>query len=105
MKFGVPRIWSEPTDHLKNCYFRKIVVNGHHRGKKRDIFNYPDLPSSLPPVKHCQELTVPNCPASVSRDSSSSETDIDILYDLSSIEIEPHFPNQSELNDLIRDLG
>ena len=78
---------------------------GHHRGKKTDVFDYPDLPSSLRPVKHCEEVPVQNCPASISRDSSNSKTDDDIPYDVPSIEVEPHFPNQSELNDLIRDLG
>ena len=51
MKFGVPRIWREPTDHLKNCYFCMVVVTGHLRGKKTDIFDYPYLPSSLRPVR------------------------------------------------------
>ena len=53
MKFGVPTIWREPTDRLENCYFCKVVMTGHHRGKKTDVFDYPDLPSSLRPVKHC----------------------------------------------------
>ena len=47
MKLGVSRICREPTDHVENCYFCKIVVTGHHRGKKTDVFDYPDLPSSL----------------------------------------------------------
>ena len=57
-------------------------MTGHYKGKKRDVFNYPDLPSSLGPVKHCEELTVPHCPTSVSRDSSNSETDDDTPYDV-----------------------
>ena len=85
MKLGVPRIWCEPTDHLENCYFCMVVLT--------NIFDYPDLPSSLRPVKHCEELPVPNCPASVAPASSNSETDDDIVYDLSSIEVEVHFQN------------
>ena len=50
MKFGVPRIWREPTDHMENCYFCMVVVTGHQRGKKANIFDYHDLPSSLRPV-------------------------------------------------------
>ena len=47
LKFGVPRIWREPTDHTNNFYFCMVVVTGHHWGKKTDVFDYPDLPSSL----------------------------------------------------------
>ena len=78
---------------------------GHHRGKKTDVFDSSDLPSSLRPGKHCEELPVTNCPASVSRDSCNRETNDDIPYDVPSIEVEPHFLNQSEFNDLIRDFG
>ena len=81
MNFGVPRIWREPTNHLENCNFCKVVVAGHHRGKKTDVsFDYSDLPSSLRPVKHYEELPVPNFLVSVSRDSSNIETDDDIPY-------------------------
>ena len=44
LKFGMPRIWWESTDPTNNCYFCMVVVTGHHRGKKTDVFNYPDLP-------------------------------------------------------------
>ena len=77
-KFGVPRVWCEPTDHFENCHVCKVVVNGHHRGKKTDVFDYPDLRSPLRHTKHCEEHPVPNYPASVSRDSSNSETGDDI---------------------------
>lgn len=110
MKFGVPRIWREPTDHTNNCYFCKVVVTCHRRGKKTDVFDYPDLPSSLRPVMHCEELPVPNPPPVITKDactSSSSETedahdDVFVAHDTQAIQ---HFPNQAELNDLIRDLG
>lgn len=107
LKFGIPRIWREPTDHISNCYFCIVVVTGHRKGKKTDVFDYPDLPSSLRPVMHCDELPVPKPPVIPSSTSSSSETedahDDDFATDES--QATPHFPNQAELNDLIRDLG
>ena len=110
LKFGVPRIRREPTDHTNNFYFCMVVVTGHRRGKKTDVFDYPDLPSSLRPVMHYEELPVHNPPPVITRDdctSSSSKTedarhDVFLADDTQAI---PHFPNQAELNDLIRDLG
>ena len=82
-------------------------MTGHYSGKKTDVIDYPDLHSSLRHVKHCAELPIPNCPASVSRDSSNSETGDGIPFDVPYIEAEAntHFPSQLEFNNLIRDLG
>ena len=106
----MPRKWQEATDHTNNCYLCMVVVTGHRRGKKTDVFDYPDLPSSLRPVMHCEELPVPNPPPVIMRDdctSFSSKTedackDVFVADDTQTI---PHFPNQAEFNDLIRDLG
>ena len=109
LKFGMPRIWREPTDHTNNCYFCMVVMTSHDRGKKTDMFNYLDLPSSLCPMIHCQELPVPHLPLVITRDdstTSSNETEdachVFVADDTQAI---PYFPNQAKLNDLIRDLG
>ena len=62
LKFEMPRICREPTDHTNNCYFFMVVVTSYRRGKKTDVFDYPNLPSSLHPVMHCEKLPVPNPP-------------------------------------------
>ena len=50
MKFGVQRLWREP-----------LLLHGYgdwsSKRKKTDVFDYPDLPSSLQPVKHCSKLS------------------------------------------------
>ena len=108
MKFGVPRIWREPTDHLNNCYFCVVEVTHHRKGKKTCVFDYPDIPSSLRPVAHSEELPVPSPPQRDQRDKCSSESGDDSIDDEDlheDVETTRHFPNQQDLNDLIRDLG
>ena len=105
MKFGVPRIWREPTDHLMNCYFCVVDVSHHRKRKKTSVFDYPDLPSSLRPIAHSDDLPVPPNPkmnecSSVPSDESTGDED---WYE--DEDLKPHFPNEQELNDLIRDLG
>lgn len=108
MKFAVPRIWREPTDHLNNCYFCVAEVSHHRKSKKTHVFDYPNLPSSLRPVAHSEALPVPVPPEHSQSDDPSIESgneDIqnEEFYDDS--KSKPHFPNQQELNDLIRELG
>ena len=84
-----------------------VVVTSHCRGKKMDVFNYLDLPSSLCPMMHCEELPVPNPPLVIVRDdctSSSSETE-DARHNVFVADDTQAIPNQAELHDLIRDLG
>lgn len=75
MKFGVPRIWREPTDHHSNCYFCIVDVSRHRKGKKTDVFDYPDIPSSLRPVAHSDDIPVPSFSGQNKSDVSSSESD------------------------------
>lgn len=107
MKFGVPRIWREPTDHLSNCYFCVTDLSHHKRCKKTNVFAYPDLPSSLRPIPHGEELPIPPSPVlNECEDTTESNTEIDHEEDFSEDEdATPHYPTQNELNDLIRDLG
>jgi hypothetical protein len=81
-------------------------------GKNAPAITYPDLPSSIAPVRHCPELPVPTPPEREqpsSEESSKSESEEDVgdpNYDLrgGAQERNPYYPNQKELNDLIRDL-
>ena len=107
MKFAVPRIWREPTDHISNCYFCVVEVSHHRKGNKTDVFDYPDIPSSLRPVAHCDDLPVPSRPARGHDEVFSEESCVEDADDEDFDEDRgrPHFPTQEELNDLIRDLG
>ena len=68
---------------------------------------YPNIPSSIAPVPHCEDLPIPEPPVleSSSSASISSEEDTDADFDKAGTSKEPHFPNQQEMDDLIRDMG
>ncbi|XP_076035733.1 uncharacterized protein LOC143021852 [Oratosquilla oratoria] len=113
MPFAIPRIWREPKNHHDDCYFCMIDVTKYRKVKGRQALQYPDIPSSRAPVPHDDSLPVPQPPENMedameissegSAGSSSHEMgDKDFAPRTTS---EPHFPSQSELDDLIRDLG
>jgi hypothetical protein len=74
---------------------------------------YPDIPSSIAPVPHCPEFPIPTPPEreqSSSKDSSESDSEESIVdpddnFRGRAEERNPYYPNQKDLNDLIRDLG
>ncbi|XP_058890837.1 uncharacterized protein LOC131740095 [Acipenser ruthenus] len=113
MKFAIPRIWREPTDHSSNCYFCMVDPSKRRTGKNAPAITYPDLPSSIAPVPHCHELPVPTPlereqPSLEESSKSESEEDVvdpDDNFRGGAEERNPYYPNQKDLNDLIRDLG
>lgn len=113
MKFAIPRIWRLPTDHSSNCYFCMVDPTKRRTGKNAPQIVYPDIPSSIAPVPHCPELPIPTPPKSdqpSSGDSSESDSmkdigDSDCDFTEAVDERRPYFPNQKDVNDLIRDLG
>ena len=58
LKFGIPMIWREPTNHVTDCYFCAIDLTGINR-KNRSSLTYPDLDSARRPVVHCEEISIP----------------------------------------------
>lgn len=112
MKFAVPRIWREPTDHSTNCYFCMVDPSKRRTGKKAPAIIYPNIPSSIAPVPHGPELPVPNPPQrdETGNDSTSSESteefeDTNYISGSGTYVKKPYYPNQKDLNDLIRDMG
>ncbi|XP_033209928.1 uncharacterized protein LOC117168404 [Belonocnema kinseyi] len=83
MKFALPRVWREPTDHSSNCFFFP-----HSSG----------LPVPTPPEKE----QVSSCE---SPDSKSEEDNEGEGFNLLADNRNPYYPNQKDMNDLIRDLG
>ena len=84
-----------------------------HAGKNAPHNVYPDIPSSIAPVPHCLKLPIPTPPKRdqpSSGDSSKSDSEEDIGdpdYGFTDVveERRPYFPNQKDINSLIRDLG
>jgi hypothetical protein len=112
-KFANPRIWREPTDHSSNCYFCMVDPSKRRNGKNAPTIMYPDIPSSIAPLLHCTELPVPTPRMREQRsseDSSKSESMEDAVdtnnnFRAGNDERNPYYPNQKDLNNLIRDLG
>ncbi|XP_076310080.1 uncharacterized protein LOC143225124 [Tachypleus tridentatus] len=113
MKYAIPKSWREPIDHTSNCYFCMVDPSKYQTGKNAYAIMYPDLPSSIVPVPHCPELVVPTPPERKqpsSEESSKSKEEVDVEDRDNSFrgaagERNPYYPNQRDLNDLIRDLG
>ncbi|XP_066451739.1 uncharacterized protein [Eleutherodactylus coqui] len=111
MRFAIPRIWREPTDHTSNCYFCMVDPSKRRSGKNAQPVVYPDIPSSIAQVPHSSEFPVPTPPAAKkqlrSYESSQSDSEENEAADLTDTAADrvPYFPNQHDLNDLIRDLG
>ncbi|XP_076340350.1 uncharacterized protein LOC143240947 [Tachypleus tridentatus] len=105
MKFAIPRIWREPTDHSSFCM---VGLFKRRAGRNASVIMYPDLPSP-----QCHELPLPTPPERnqpSSEESSKSEDEVDVedpdyKFIGAAGERNPYYPNQRDLNDLIRDFG
>ena len=84
-----------------------IDVSHYRKSKDKRSIVYPSIPSSIAPVPHCEDLPIPEPPTLElpSCASTSSEEDTDADFCEASTSEEPHFPNQQEMDDLIRDMG
>ena len=106
LKFGIPMIWREPTNHVTDCYFCAIDLTGINR-KNRSSLTYPDLDSARRPVAHCEEIPIPvfkdfpetsdDASSSFSEDNNDEETPVN--------DRAPHPLSQNEVNDLVRGLN
>ncbi|XP_076352859.1 uncharacterized protein LOC143248385 [Tachypleus tridentatus] len=102
MKFAIPRFWRKPTDHSSICYFFMVASSKRPAGKNASAIMYPDVPSTIAPVPHCLELTVPTPPEKKqpsSEESSKSEEEVDVEnpgYNSRGAagERNPYYPNQ-----------
>ncbi|GBN41933.1 hypothetical protein AVEN_209996-1 [Araneus ventricosus] len=101
-------MWREQQNHTTDCYFCSVDVRGFNTKNKKNIF-YPNLSSSIRTVPHSSEIPVPLPPSSLDDILSDSEEGDTLPQDESSkdfsVDEEPQPFSQSELNDLVRDLG
>lgn len=112
LAFCVPMVWREQKNHHSDCYFCMTKVAGYSKKNKSQIV-YPDCESALKPVPHDVENPVPIPPASgsaVATDESDpdEEDDVDwqdVVTDTEEEHGHPHLLNQSDLDDLVRDLS
>ena len=114
MPFAGPMIWREPTDHVNDCYF--CLTPSMKKGfnsKKKSLIEYPNIPSAIRPVPHSDELPIPEpCEvdllssddAESSQESCISEPSTFRNEEFGFTTSEPHLINESEMNNLVRDL-
>ena len=109
-------VWHEPKEHLTDCYF--CLVSTKVIGKKNwQNFSHPSIPSAIRPNLHSDEFPPPvfNGFLSSEDDETGSEEEcMDMEYKKTDTEFEDSSTeskkavlqqfNQSELNDLVRDL-
>jgi len=61
MPFAVPMVWREPSNHATDCYFCMVLpVSGGITQKKEWTIVYPNIPSTLRPVRTAKEFPSPN---------------------------------------------
>ena len=83
-----------------------VDISKYKKTKDRKKIVYPSIPSSIVPVNHGPELPISQPPTTHAISSTSSEDDdADFELDSQCSSKDPHFPNQNELDDLIRDLS
>ena len=107
LPFGIGMVWREPQDHISDCYFCLCRVSGFNK-KNKDSIVYPNLKSARRPVPHGPLIPIPSPPTSLPASDASSESDdeqVDTDFSLHTEEVSPQQFNQSELSNLIRDLG
>jgi len=64
MPFAIPMVWTEPTDHISDCYLCLTSITDV-TAKSKHTVQYPNLPSSMRPVPHSAELPVPKPPTNM----------------------------------------
>ena len=121
MPFAVPIVWREPTNHFSDCYFCLTKISGHSKKSKSKIV-YPNCSSALRPVTHVSEnILVPSPPSQLELradeicKSATTSAHFEVLSESSGIDtalsvddffsFTAHLLDQSDLNDLARDLG
>ena len=119
MRFAIPRIWREPCNHHSDCYFCMVDPSKRRKGKNAPPIEYPNLPSSIAPVPHnTSDLSVPNSPTKAQQMvavESSEESEMEEGKPSSSFGVRrrqrsrnercPYYPNQEDINDLIREMA
>ena len=58
LKFRIPMIWREPTNHCDDCYFCMTNLVGYNKKNRKNIL-YPSIPSATRPIPHSDENPVP----------------------------------------------
>ena len=81
-------------------------ISEYKKTKNRKKIAYLSIPSSIAPVNHGPELSIPQSLTARAVSSTSSEDDdVDFEVDIQCSSKDPHFPNQNELDNITGYLG
>ncbi|KAJ4437685.1 hypothetical protein ANN_17830 [Periplaneta americana] len=115
MPFAIPMIRREPKDYLSDCHLFCLTNITGITSKTKYTVKYPNLKSAIRPVLHNEQFPVPvyaDTTLGNNSDSDLTETENvsdenknDPTFEANTCSSEPYFPNQKDLNDLIRDLN
>jgi hypothetical protein len=111
MPFAYPVLWREPADHISDCYYCLTKVTGIN-ARYKDSIQYAKVTSVTAPIPHSDEFPVPKPPLAVTQRNTLidmtmptvGEDETEMYQDSEKLEIQQHFVNQQELNDLVRDI-
>ena len=62
MKFAVPRIWRELSDHTANFFFCMVDPSKRRTRRNASSISYTNFPSFVAPVPQSTDLPVPTPP-------------------------------------------
>ena len=114
MRFAIPHIiWREPPNHLTDCYFCMVDQSKRRKGKNAPSIKYPGILSSIAPVPHTIDLPLLQPPLrdeSFMTDTSSTDFETEqstaVCFQLRAAgERCPYYPNQEDINDLVKKLS
>jgi len=103
----------KPKDHSSECYFCLTDISGIS-SKSKYMVTYPNLPSSMRPVQHSDQLPVPKPPNNITmgKDNSDAEVYPDQVGERNNNDPTPeqwsilknYFITHADLNDFVLDL-
>lgn len=109
LKFGIPMVWREPTNHIDDCYFCLVNITGINKNNHKKWY-YPDLASARRPIPHSDEVPIPtfHLLPELCKDECTLDLPSETCDGESDFEGTSSFPqrfNQDEVSDLARDLN
>jgi len=114
MPFIIPMVWSEPQNHENDCYFCMTVTKGFTKKNKKKI-KYPIITSARrlvlsgndTPTLCINSKEIVDDEIASSQITIPSSSIVSTMQPMSSCTStsELHLITQSDLNDLVRDLG
>jgi hypothetical protein len=97
MPFAIPMVWSEPTNHVSDCYFCLTSITGVTTKSKHTV-QYSILPTAIRPESHSEELPVQKHPTNMTLSESESSDEF-VGHANRNMECDPTFAGASSSNE------